>query len=174
MIGTASLQSAGGIVAQNPHGVLRLMDVVRDDAAMEMDAALKDVSVKAIRRANVPGASPYGLSRAANGGESNPLYRIVGVFVLMKRLGMGRARAQRIVDWLQEIVDQLWPEDAVDLGKALEDDSALDPEDDHPRFHAALGCVDAKRTLLEVSRRQRAQKATLILALRRRLAEQDR
>lgn len=158
-------------VAQTRLDALRLMDGVRDEAAVELATALSGISVKRMVAADVPGASAYGISRAVNGADSNPLYRLVAVFVLLKRLGLGRERALRILGWLREVVDQLWPEEEARLDEALEEDSKLDPADDHARFQVAKGCVTARRELLEVSRRQVAQKSVLIAALRRATVE---
>jgi hypothetical protein len=88
--------------------LFQFMDVVRDDAAMELEFALRGVSVMRIKRANVPGASAYGFSRAMNGSESNPLYRIAALFILLKRMGVPREVPQRIVDWLQDLINRVW------------------------------------------------------------------
>lgn len=172
MIHIATVPHSGRVVGQNSRAVLQVMDAIRDESALELGAVLDGVSVKKIKLAGVPGAGPYHLSRATNGGDNNPLYRIAGLFVLMKRLGLSKARAQRIVDWLQDIVEELWPEGEADLETALEQDSEIDPKDDHLRFQAAKGCVDSMRELLEVKRGQRAHSHLMVIALRRRLQEQ--
>lgn len=153
-------------VLQSGRGLVRAMDLVRDEAALELGAVMTGASGKRIRSAGVPGASRTFLSRSSNGDSCNPLYRLAAIFLLMKRLGMGRERALRILGWLTEIVDQLWPEEEADLGEALEADSALDPDDDHLRFRAALGDEGAARALVEVKRRQVAQGQVVLVALR--------
>lgn len=156
-------------IAHSGTDFMRLMDVVRDDAALALDACLDGISQQKVRSARVPSASVTFLSRAKNGADSNPLYRIAAVFVLMKRLGLGRERAQRIIGWLQEIVDELWPDTEAELNKALDTDQQLDPEDDTLRYQARLGDADARRKLLEVKRKQMAHDAVVIDALRNSL-----
>lgn len=169
MYGTATLPTASRFVVQSPTSVLRLMDAMKDDAALEFAAVLDGVSGKQIDRANVPTCGKYAVSRALNGGDCNPLYRIVGVFALMKRLGLSRSRAQRVIDWLQEVVDNLWPEGEEDLDAVLDKEQELDAMDDLPQQRATRGCVESMQELLEIKRRQRAHDRTVIFALRRRI-----
>lgn len=75
---------------------------------MELGAAVAGVSVRKIAAADIPGTSAYGLSRAINGADSNALYRLASLYMLLKKLGFKRERAQRVVDWQQTIVDWLW------------------------------------------------------------------
>src|SRR5690606_9073071 len=110
-------------VARRGRDFSHLADALRDEATLELFVAVGDVSGKKLHAAAVPGAGRHGISRALNGCTSNPLYRIAALFVVMKRLGMGRERAQRIVNWLQEIVDAIWPpEEALDPRKVLEEE----------------------------------------------------
>lgn len=176
MIAPLNLLAALPLSAQphNSGATVRLMDVLRDEAALELDAALHGATGKRIARADVPGASRTGLSRAANGCESNPLYRLAAVLVLMKRLGMGRERALRLVDWLRELVDQIWPEEeeARDFGEVMGAEQAIDGEEDRYQVDACLGIPGAAERMLEVVRQRRAHDAVVISALRRRIAEQ--
>lgn len=109
---TATVAALFRNVVPRGRDVLRVMDVLKDESAVEVAAAVSGASIRRIVAADVPGASAYGLSRAINGADSNPLYRLAAVLVLMKRLGMGREKAQRLVDFLQAIVDALWPVEA--------------------------------------------------------------
>lgn len=150
---------------------MRAADALRDEAALELGAVLAGTTCKSLGRANVPTCGPYAISRSLNGGDGNPLYRVAMVFVLMKRLGMGRERAQRILNWLQEIVDAIWPPaDLPALEEVLERDQDLDTGDDSLRFKAVRGCPDAKAQLIEIKRGQIAHAGVVILALRRATA----
>lgn len=173
MIAPANMLAMRGDVVQNPRLVLRLLDSLRVEASDTMTEVLHGVSHKRIRSADVPGVGPTFVSRCTNGGDCNPLWKIAGLFVLMKRLGMGRGRAQRIVDYLQELVDLIWPEDDVPpLDDVLDTEQDLDAEDD-PHQQRIGRDPDAIARMLDVKRRQRAHDRTVIFALRRELARQD-
>lgn len=120
----------------------RLADMLRDEAALEMMDALDGVSGKKIDAAAFPGISRHGVSRACNGDPSNPLYRIAALFLLLKRLGMDRKRAKRIVQWLDELIDQLWPPEEEEDGEPHDpraDLEAIRAHQEHlPRAVAAL------------------------------------
>jgi hypothetical protein len=166
----ASLRPEREPVAQNSDVVLRLSEALRSEAAMVLADAVDGLTVKRIEQANVPGAGATFLSRAANGDNCNPLFRLAALFVLMKRAGMGRERALRILGWLREVIDAIWPAEDADLEEVLNEDERLDPEDDYLRHRASHGCMDSKRQLLTVKRRQVAHAHHVIMALRRRLA----
>jgi hypothetical protein len=159
------------LVAQTERDVLRASDALRDEAALELASVLEGTTCKRLVRADVPTCGAYAISRALNGGDSNPLYRVAMVFVLMKRMGMGRERAQRILNWLQELVDAIWPpEELPVLEDALAKDQDLDTGDDSLRFKAVLGCPEARARLIEIKRGQIAHAGVVILALRRATA----
>ncbi len=161
-------------VAQNPRFLLQATDILRDDAAIELGTVLSGITGKQLTRAGVPTCGSYAISRAVRGGDNNPLYRIACLFVAMKRLGIGRDKAQRVVNWLQEIIDSVYGAEAettADLQDILESDQEQDPRDDLPRYRAALGCAAAARELLDVKRDQVAIGTVVILALRRHLSE---
>lgn len=171
MTTTRTLPLAARRVAHNRPRLVRVSDNLRVEAAEVLRDLLEGASQKRIRGADVPGAGATYLSRAMNGCDSNPLYRLASLFLLMKRLGMGRQRALRLIEWLRDVVDTVWPEEEGELEAALEEDSRLDPEDDHLRFLAARGCDESARQLLTVKQRQAAATARLKRALRLRLAE---
>jgi len=130
--------------------------------------ALDGASVKKVKAANVPGAGATYLSRAQNGDSCNPVYRLGAVFVLGRVLGVPKWRFQRLLDWLQQVLDQAYDDaPAPTLDEVLSEDSELDPKDDHLRFLAAQGCADARRELIDVKRRQMALAPTVIFALQR-------
>jgi hypothetical protein len=157
-----------GRVAQSTRAVLQASDCLRDEAALELGAGLAGVTGKQLKRAGVPTCGAYAVSRAMNGGDNNPLFKIAALFLAMRRMGLGRERAQRIVNWLQEVVDAIWPEtEEADLAKVLEKDQELDVTDDTLRLRAAMGCAEAARDLLAVKRKQAAHAPTVIFALRK-------
>lgn len=168
-----TIPTLAGPVAQTPGGIVRASDRLREDAAGELSALLSGVTGKQIDRANVPTCGKYAISRALNAGDNNPIYRIAMLLLLMKRLGMGRARALWLLGVIRDLIDAIWPEEEGSLEEVLEKDSELDPQDDHLRFQAAHGCEEAKRALLEVKRRQVANGLALIPALRRRIAARE-
>lgn len=170
---TITLTGAATVVAQNPRFVLQATDALRDDAALELSEVLRGVTGKQLTRVSVPTCGPYAISRALRGGDNNPLYRTACLFVAMKRLGMGRERAQRVVNWMQEVVDSVWgAEGATErLTDVLDRDQEQDVRDDLPRHRAAAGCEESARELLNVKRQQLAFGSVVVLALRKHLAE---
>lgn len=159
------------LVAQNPREFLRAMS---EEAAAETRFAFDGIPGKAITRAGVPGVNPYQISRAMNGGVVNPLIRLVGWFVVMKRLGMGRERALRLVEWLREVVDLVWPpEDAPALEEVMEKETELDAADDPPQMRASYGCALSLRDFLNVKRAQHAYDAVVIRTVRTHLARME-
>lgn len=158
-------------VVQSGRGVVRLTESLRSAAAHQLDAVLAGVSGKRINSASVPGAGVTFLSRCTNGDSCNPLFRIAAVFVLMKRLGLGREGAQRMVDWLQAIVDAIWPTgEAPEFEEAMQGEQELDAADDPCQMRAVCGDADALREFIDVKRRQRAFDAVVIQASERQLA----
>lgn len=166
---------AGGVVGKSDSFAL-LMDRVRTEAAKQLELALDGVSGKKMDYAGFPFVGRRGISRAINGCASNPLYRIIGVFVLMKRLGLTRDRAQRIVNFLQEMVDEIWPPDEEeDPKEVLLREQQLDLADDEPQLRLAWGEPGAAAQMLEAVRAQHAHAPAVIRVLRRLVAaEQQR
>lgn len=163
---TATMQGNGPRVVQNRRDFLRLTDAIRVDAAAVLRSVLEGASWKRVQSEDVPGAKAEFLSRAKNGCDCNPLYRLASLFLLMKRLGMGREGALRLLGFLKELVDWIWPpEEAPSLEKALEQKSEQDPRDDHLRFQVVRGCPVARVRLIEETRREIAVDEVLLLAL---------
>jgi hypothetical protein len=157
----------GSAVVQNRRDFLNLTDAIRGEAAAVLKSVLEGASWKRVQSEDVPGAKAEFLSRAKKGCDSNPLYRIAALFLLMKRLGMGRESALRLLGWLTELVDWIWPpEETPSLETALERDSEQDPRDDHLRFMAAKGCPEARVKLIDETRREIAVNQVLLIALR--------
>ena len=172
MIAPSTMLLPAGRVPHSGRELLRLSDSLRNEAANELKAALEGVSGKRVRTANVPGAGTTFLSRSMNGADANPLYRLASLFLLLKRLGLGREAAQRLIDWQQEIVDAIWgpaTDEATDLENVLDKEAELDGQDELPRLQASRGCIEGTRQLIEVKRRQRAHSRTVIMALRHAL-----
>lgn len=154
-------------------GLALVMDQLRLEASRELGAAFRGISGKRIDLVGLPGCGRHGISRALNGCSSNPLYRIVALFVLMKRLGMGRERALRIIGWLRELVDQIWPDDQeIDPRRVLEEEQRLDSRDDAPQQRLAWGEPGAAAEMLEAVRAQQAHAPLVIQVLRRLAGEQ--
>lgn len=148
--------------------------IMRAEAAAQMASVFDGVSGKRIEAIGLPGFGRAGVSRAANGSDTNPLYRIAGMFLLMKRLGMGREGALRWLEFLRQVVDWIWPpEEEKSLQDTLDEDAALDGADELPRQRAYAGDENAARELLDVKTRQIALSQAVTIALRQRLAEQE-
>lgn len=98
--------------------VVRVSDAAQMDAACELSRALGELSQKRIRAAGVPGAGVTFLARAKNGHDSNPLYRLFSVFLVMRRAGLSQERAEQLLDWLTASIIWLWQdESSADVGQ---------------------------------------------------------
>ncbi|HET7322687.1 MAG TPA: hypothetical protein VFI96_09350 [Longimicrobiaceae bacterium] len=148
------------------------LDALREEAKAEMAAAFDKVSGKRIDAACLPGFGRHGVSRAANGSATNPLYRIAGLLLLMRQLWMGRSRALRWLEWLRQVVDTIWPpeEERKDLRAVLDQDAEMDGRDERPRQRAYAGDLTAARELLEVKTAQIALGQDVAVRLRQALA----
>lgn len=166
MIAPLNLSLPRSPVAHKPGRFVRMVDLLRGEAAAELEDALRGVSGKRITAAAVPGASRTGLSRAMNGSTTNPLWRIAVFFLLLKRLGLGRERAQRLVDWLQELVDVIWGEEDASLDEVLEHEQELDVLDEPPQQRIGRN-PDAPMQMLAAKRLQHAYDRVVIRVLRR-------
>lgn len=161
-----------GNLSPGASAVVRRIDVVALDAlqveaAGIMEELFEGVSGKRINGAALPGFGRHGISRAANGCATNPLFRVVGLFVLMRRLGMSGELAQRIIDWMQEVKDAVFPaEDLPPLEEVLDREADLDAEDD-PHQQRIGRIPGAAARMLTAKRRQHAFDRTVIQALRR-------
>ena len=170
MIAPSTLPLPAPSVVRTAADFSHLADTLRDDAALELRAALDGATCKRMERAAFPGLGLHGISRALNGSPSNPLYRIAVLFLVMKRMGLGREGAERIIGWLQEIVDLVWPpEEVPSLEEVLDKEQDLDAEDD-PHQQRIGRDPEAAARMLEVKRRQLAHDRVVVLALRRAVA----
>ncbi len=169
MIAHPTMLSAARPVVRTAKDSAHLADAMREEAAAELRAAFDGVSGERINHAGFPGISRHGISRAMNGCSSNPLYRLVAIFVLMKRCGLGKARAQRMVDALQWAINWVWGEEDEELcpKKVLDEEQRLDALDDGPQQRLAWGDKGAAVEMLEVKRQQHAHDAVVIQVLRR-------
>lgn len=155
------------IRARNSRDVVRLMGSLRLESVRETAALFGDVSGKRISGAAVPSATRHSVSRALNGCESNPLYRVVGWFVLARRLGIPKSRLQRVLDWLQEVLDAVYDDAPPEpLAEVLDRDAELDGRDDLPRLRAVRGDRTAMLELMEVTREEMAHDRTVLARLR--------
>lgn len=166
MIAPLNLSLPSAAVAHKRGRFVRMTDLLRGEAAAEIAAALEGVSGKRVERAGVPGANRTGLSRAMNGSTTNPLWRIATFFLLLKRLGLGRERAQRLVDWLQELVDVIWGEDDPPLEEVLEHEQELDVLDEPPQQRVGRN-PNAPSQMLAAKMLQHAYDRVVIRVLRR-------
>ena len=81
---------------------------------------------------------------------------------------MGREGAERILGWLREIVDLVWPPEEEDNPReVLETEQQLDALDDGPQQRLAWGEPGAAAEMLEAVKRQYAHAPRVIAVLRR-------
>lgn len=147
-----------------------LLERLQSAAGEEMDRAFRGVSQKEVDAVGLDGFRRGGFTRAVNGDATNPLFRIVGLFVLMRRLGLGRAGALRMLEWLRAAVDLVWPpEEEPTLEEALEKDQALDPRDELARYRTSKGDEESTRVFLDAALDHAAHRRVLIPMLFRRL-----
>jgi hypothetical protein len=157
--------------ARSPLDLFRASERVRLDAAHETAALFDGVSGKRITAAAVPGATRNSISRALNGCESNPAWRLAGWFVLCRRLGIPKAWPQRLIDWLQTELDRAYGDTPPEsLEEVLDRDAELDGRDDLPRQRAARGDRRAMVELLEIEEQQLALGRTVVARLRAEVA----
>lgn len=169
-IATPIMPPGAACVVRGGREFTHLTDVLHDEAVLVLHDAIGDVSGKRLDSAAVPGAGRHGISRALNGCTSNPLFRVAALFLLMKRLGLGRERAQRIVDWLQEVVDAIWPPNEGEEREAKEvlaEDQRLRLASEGAQTRLAWGEAGAAGEALEIARAQRALAPTVVHTLRR-------
>lgn len=166
--GPSTMHTCRGAVPRTRAGVARLSDELREEAAKVWSEAFEGVSGKRINSVRFPGVTRHGVSRAANGAPSNPLYRIAVVFIVMKRLGLGRERAQRIVDFLQWVIDWLYgDEEEREPKEVLAEDQRLRLASEAAQTRLAWGEPGAAGEALEIARAQRALAPTVVHTLRR-------
>lgn len=168
-IAPSTMQPQRPAVPRNQIEVARLSDQLRKEAAQVWSEAFEGVSGKRINAVRFPGLTRHGISRAANGDVSNPLFRIAVVFLLMKRLGLGRERAQRIVDWLQAVIDWVYAdeEEEREAKEVLAEDQRLRLASEKVQTRLAWGEPGAAEEALEIARAQRALAPTVVHTLRR-------
>jgi hypothetical protein len=153
--------------ARRPGEFVRLSESLRFVAAEQVAAVFGDVSGKRIKAAGVPGATRNSISRALNGCESNPLWRLAGWFVLCRKLGVPKEKLQRLLDWAQGQLDAAYADaPAPALEDVLDRDAELDGRDDLPRQRAARGDRRALVELLEIEEMQLAHERTVVAKLR--------
>jgi hypothetical protein len=104
---TATVSQRAPRVPQRNRDLLQMMDLLRDEAAEDVKLAFPADESK--RLLGLPCASPWGISRARHGDDTNPLYRVRCWILALRKIGAPRERAQRIIDRLQDLVDMLWP-----------------------------------------------------------------
>jgi hypothetical protein len=141
-----------------------MMDLLRDEAAEDVKLAFPADESK--RLLGLPCASPWGISRARHGDDTNPLYRVRCWILALRKIGAPRERAQRIIDRLQDLVDMLWPtDDDEDPTKLSEREQEVDGPEDGLQLAYALGRPGSRRAWINQLVDRRAVERQLIRAL---------
>lgn len=157
-----TVRPAASVVTQSRADIVRLIEHLRTDAATEIDLAFP----RQLKHYQVPGVSAFGLSRAKNGDVSNPLYRTACYIVALRMSGAPREKAQRIVDWLQSLVDLLWPPKHDASARSLvRREQEIDGAEDLAECDYLLASPGAAAVWLGCIRERRAHDASLIAAL---------
>ena len=113
---------------------------------------------------------PYhGLSRARNG-TNCPLARAAVWMAGMRALGVDRAMAQMLVDWMQDVVIELWPAEEINLIAASDEEQHWEGIETSLQM-IVMRQIEAGDTsripeYLESSRRERAAQRALEDGLR--------
>ncbi len=159
-------------IAHTAREDVRVMDALRAEAAMEVERLFDGVSGKRINMALVPGIRRHSISRAANGCDGNPLYRLPSWFVLCRRLGVPKERLQRVIDWLQRCLDRAYDDvPAPELEDVLREEQERDAAEDVAEMRVATGGdVEDLREWLSRIMDRHAYDRTVIAAVSRRLA----
>lgn len=127
-------------VVRNARKDVRDLDAVRLEAAQEVGRLFDGVTGKRINGALVPGITRHAISRAINGCDGNPLYKLPSWFVLCRRLGVPKARLQRIIDWLQEKLNEAYDDaPAPSLEEVLREEQEKDAAEDVAEMRVATG-----------------------------------
>lgn len=122
----------------------RGLELLRVEAAREVGRLFDGVSGKRINAALVPGITRHSVSRAMNGDEANPLYRLPSWFVLCRRIGVPKERLQRVINWLQAALDAAYADDsAPTLDEVMAKEQEHDAAEDPAQMRAALGCRES-------------------------------
>jgi hypothetical protein len=147
-------------VLQSGNELLRHPEWLREPCAAAVRAAFEGAPLKRFPRIS------YAISRARQGSDCNPVYRLSTWCVALRRARQGRERAQQLVDALQATVDALWPasDECLEV-LSLREQRADTLEDVHQLAHAQ-GERGAAALWLEALERRQAVSAVLIARLR--------
>lgn len=150
----------------------RGLDALRAEAAREVGLLFDGVSGKRINMALVPGLTRHGISRAMNGCDGNPLYRLPSWFVLCRRVGVPKDRLQRVLDWLQRCLDRAYDDvPTPNLEDVLREEQERDAAEDVAEMRVATGgSAEDLRAWLDRLLDRHAYDRTVIAAVSRRLA----
>lgn len=150
-------------VAQPPAEWLRRRDGLLGRASAEIQAVFPRRGLKRIR--HLGWAHYHGLSRARNGDASSPLYRLSVWLLALLATGAPRADAQRLVDFLQSLVDAWWAGGCADLLALAQREQEIDAREDIEEVAYLCGREGARERWLGFLRQRRAHDAELIVAL---------
>ncbi|HET7321691.1 MAG TPA: hypothetical protein VFI96_04280 [Longimicrobiaceae bacterium] len=175
MIASLTMQMRAPIVVRKTREDVALLGELRSEAAREAEALFYGVSGKRINGGLLPGVTRHSVSRAMNGCDSNPLYRLPSWFVLCRRIGIPKARLQRILDWLQRKLDEAYEgAPTPTLEEIHREEQARDAAEDVAQMHAATtGEREALAEWLDRVRERRAFDATVIACVEMELQAQS-
>lgn len=166
MIATSTMVQAPRIGARTRADFARVAESFREEAKAEAQRLLGDVSGKRISAAAIPGATRNSISRALNGCDSCPVWRLGGWIVLCRWLGVPKWRVQRVIDGLQALADRVYDDaPAEPLEELLDRDASVDGKDELPRQRAARGDQAGKAELLDVKREALALNRAVVARL---------
>lgn len=162
MILPLSMAAPAAARAKNPPPVLLVMEQMRTEAGEQMRAAFPG----ALKRYGLPLLPPSTISKARLAYVCCPAFRAALCILALRVGGADRARAQRIVDWLQSWIERLWPEEeAKPAREVVPEHQAADAEEDMARTAYLTGAPGGRERFLAAVQRCHALAPTLIEAL---------
>lgn len=168
----STLTPAALRVPQRDRDWLHLVDELRKQAKRVVGEVFPRRGLKRFRYLSW---FPYhGLSRARNGDSSCPLWRLAVWIVALRALGSGREVAQLLVDFLQGLIDLLYPVTEIDLISASQEEQRWEGVETQMQLQVMLdlqrGDLSRVPEYLLAARREHAAQDVVIRALEAMLA----
>lgn len=167
MIAHASMIAPGGRLSVQPRPVYVQLALQAEAEAAALVGESFGGLTGVLGRIRFPGASRFGVSRAAHG-TLNPLAKIAVWMIVLRMLGLDRTRAQRFVDWLQSWVDRLWPEGEENPDRVQFEAQRDDLAEDICEAEYIAGVPGAEERWIAALHVQLASTRRLIVAMRTR------
>lgn len=167
-----SLRAGAWPRAKNPTELLREVELLR----LEAGALMREVFPGNLKRYALPHLPETTINKARNAYVCGAFFRSALYIFALRIAGADRSRAQRLVDYLQELVNRWWG-DAPLTDEELEDESrkeqTLDTAEDLAQHDIPYDGLAAERLWLSRLREVHAHHAALIPRLATRIAAKE-